>query len=549
MLSFRLRRLAFVALALLTIVRPRAAAAQDTTTHEAAMGGSALITIGSPLDDDLRMTQLRTGDAPGYLLRSPSSLGWTAAGDARLAVVLPRIRMVHNSEAPYSLNDEGLWAGRGMSVQATFGAVARFGAVRVAILPELTSSANADYPLADPLISPPVPARRSPYSSPWHAGAQSIDLPIRFGDSPLRRLGPGQSSIVVRAGPLELGAASENEWWGPGIRDALILSNSAEGFPHLLLRTAAPVRTPLGRVELRWLAGGLMESSFFDSDPMNDLRSIALLGITLQPAGVAGLTIGAARAVYGPATSWTGALTRFADVLRDVGQPDAVAMTDSVPTNGKDQLISLFARWIFPASGFEAYGEMGRAEFPISLRDFLTQANHTEGYTAGLQWASGPDTRVGRFRIQAEATFLEQSTTYRFRPIGSWYTSHAVPQGYTERGQPLGAAIGPGSSSQWVAMDLVRPAWQLGGYFSRIRWLEDAHSQKQSILRPRCTHDVSLLPGARGRAETSFGTLFADYSSGWRLNQFFEAGPTCTEGRDVRNRSLTLGFTPGIWTR
>jgi hypothetical protein len=72
-------------------------------------------------------------------------------------------------------------------VQATFGALARFGSVRVAILPELTSS-------------------------PWHAGAQSVDLPIRFGESPLRRRGPGQSSIIVRAGPMELGAATENEW-------------------------------------------------------------------------------------------------------------------------------------------------------------------------------------------------------------------------------------------------------------------------------------------------------------------------------------------------
>jgi hypothetical protein len=480
------------------ILLPGRIRSQDTTRQESR----ALITVGSPLEDEARTAQLRTGPTAGWLLRAPSSLGWATTDGARLALVLPRVLAVHNSAIAYSLNDGALWAGRGTSASITGGGLARLGRVRIAILPELTTSANDPYRLADTLFAPRVPPSRSPFSSPWHAGAQSIDLPLRFGERALTRLGPGQSSIVVRAGAVELGAASENEWWGPGLRNALVLSNNAAGFPHLLLRTAAPVSTPVGSVEAHWLAGGLTESAFFDADPANDLRSIALLGVTLQPRGVSGLTIGMARAVYGRASGWGAALTAFPDVFRDVGQPDAVPMRDSVPTYGRDQLISLFARWLFPASGLEVYAEMGRSEFPVSLRDFLEQPNHTEGYTAGLQWLGGPVWRSGRVRLQAEATFIEQSTTYRFRPIGSWYTSHAVPQGYTERGQPLGAAIGPGASSQWFATDYMAGSWQVGGYFSRVRWLEDAHSQYPNE-RARCTHDVSLLPGVRGSTPSS----------------------------------------------
>ena len=184
----------------------------------------------------------------------------------------------------------------------------------------------------------------------------------------------------------------------------------------------------------------------------------------------------------------------------------------------------------------------------MSPRDFLEQPQHSQGYTLGLQWLGGELARTrGRMRLQAEATYVEQSTTYRFRPIGSWYTSHAVAQGYTERGQPLGAAIGPGSSSQLLAIDHLAPRWQLGAYLTRIRWLDDAETQKRYPIAGigYCSHDVSTLPGVRGRAETPFGSLFADYSSGWRLNVFFDKATDCgTPGRAARNRSLTFGFSP-----
>jgi hypothetical protein len=216
--------------------------------------------------------------------------------------------------------------------------------------------------------------------------------------------------------------------------------------------------------------------------------------------------------------------------------------------------MSLLLRWVLPDDGFEAYAEWARAEQPVSFRDLLVSPNHSQAYTLGLQWVGrevAPWGRApGRVRVQGEVSFLEQSTTYRFRPIGTWYTSPRVIQGYTNRGQTLGAAIGPGSSSQYLRIDYLSNWWQLGAFAERVRSLEDAHStvdQNSSF----CNHDVSLLPGLAGAVRTRLGTIGASYSSGWRLNTYFvvRPGTACLsfDGLDVRSKTLSVSFTPLSW--
>jgi hypothetical protein len=327
----------------------------------------------------------------------------------------------------------------------------------------------------------------------------------------------------------------------------LILSNNAPGFPHLFLRTGAPVETRVGAFEGRWLVGALSESPFFDTDPRNDLRSISLLAFTWQPRWERDLTVGAARAVFAPTRGWSSAVGDFTQVFADVGAP--------VTEPGKrDQLFSLFFRWVFPADGFEVYAEWGRAEQPLSLSDFLLSPNHSQGYTLGLQWvgreiAPWRGWLRGRVRVQGEFTFLEQSTTFRFRPIGTWYTSPRVIQGYTHEGQSLGAAIGPGGSGQYVAVDYLAPSWQAGVFAERIRSMEDAHSVDPGSSW--CNHDVSFLPGASMALRTPLGAIEVRYSSGWRMSTYFlaMAGFRCPGGPtlDVRSNSLSLGFSPGSW--
>ena len=514
----------------------------------------------------LRESQLvDTATAAGFLLRSMSSLHKRSpTSEPAVEILQPTVLAISNSFVPFSLNDGGLWAGRGGNLLVRAGAVASWWHLQLLVAPELTWSENKAYPMTDtPLFGPPhdlanptrftVPAGRSPFASPFHPRQQSIDLPIRFGTTSTTLLRTGQSTLVLNLDRVALGVSSENEWWGPGRQNALVLSDNAPGFPHLFVRTSKPVQTSIGSIEARWLVGGLSESPYFDTNPRNNLRSISMAALTLQPAFEPNLTMGLARSVYAPASGWIDALGSFAQVFADVGAPNAKPLSDTTTTQGRDQLMSSFFRWIFPADGLEVYGEWGRAEFPASLRDFLLFPNHTQAYVLGMQWLSAPVSRLRtRLHAYAETTYLEQSTTYRYRPMGSWYTSRAVEQGYTNEGQVLGAAIGPGSDSQLIGVDFVANAWRAGLFVNRIRWLEDVHSQQSYDVTKAlgvCEHDVSLLPGARVAASSHRGHVGLAYSSGWRRNTFFEnSAPYCflDLGRNYRNRSLILTFTPAL---
>jgi hypothetical protein len=377
---------------------------------------------------------------------------------------------------------------------------------------------------------------------PYYAGDFTIDLPMRFGDHTINRIDLGETTALLSAKAMEIGFSNENEWWGPGIRNAMVLSNNAPGFPHFFLRTAHPLATSFGGIEMRWLVGGLTESAFFDTVSTNNTRSLSAISATLQTAWDPNLSIGFARSVYGTSTGWGPVFFRWFDVFArtHLEHPDTTRTQ-------RDQLFTLFWRWVFPSDGVEIYGEWGRTELNPNLHDFLIAPNHTQGYTLGMQWRSN-EWRGGTFRVQPEVTQLEQSATFRDAPSGSWYTSERVIQGYTNRGEALGASIGPGSSSQWLAVDYLKTDWRLGVFFGRIRWNQDVHNHYSfPIYVGYCNQDVSIYPGIRGARMGGFGTLTADLSFQNRQTPFFQNGGGCPNNGDrldIRNKTLSITFAP-----
>jgi hypothetical protein len=513
-----------------------------------------LVLVTSDSIDQLRMSQLRTGvgDSMNLLLRSASTQTRSLAdsgGAWRSSIIAPDFLFISNSGIPFEQNDGALWAGKGVNLRALFGFRVEALGFRLIVAPELVSESNTDWVLRPPQYpAPAVPVERSGggFAFPYYIRPYSIDIPLRFGDRPIHKLDPGQSSIIVGVRAVEFGGSTENEWWGPGVRNAIILSNNAPGFPHLFIRTRHPLKTRFGDVEARWLVGGLTESKYFDTVSTNNVRSIAAIAATIRTGWDPNLSIGFARSVFATATGWGQVPGRWFDILANTGYPNDRALSDSSLTpGGRDQLFSLFARWVFPNDGFETYGEWARMEFPKNLRDFLLYPQHSHGYTFGIQWLKPG----GHLRINAEVTTVEQSSSFRDRPVGSFYTSRRVIQGYTEQGQPLGASIGPGSSGQWLAFDWVYPNWRAGFYGGRVRWNEDMHST--AGFNPYfsfCNHDVSIYPGFRGAKSGRFGFFSADLALQNRINSFFEYN---TGGcgfndprRDIRNKSLTITYVP-----
>src|SRR3954469_15942395 len=463
----------------------------------------------------------------------------------------PEGQLVHNSALPWSMNDGDLWAGRGASFALTGGFFSRIGRVQLVVAPEITREANSYFQLHIPEIERfPIPPDRSQWAFPWYVyGPYSVDMPTRFGDKPLGRLSLGQSSILVGFSHFQVGFANENEWWGPGINNALVMSNNAPGFPHFVLRSTQPIRTRVGDIDFRWIVGGLTESRYFDTTSSNNVRSITAGAVGLRLRKPAGLTIGATRSVWESASGWGVVPVRWLELFHAVGWPNRVPLSDSLLTpGGRDQIFSLFARWVMPESGFELYGEWGRTEFPPSLRNFLIAPNHTQAYTLGFQWRRPGYTGTDFWRIQAENTSVEQDPTFRDRPLGVWYTSRKVIQGYTNQGQPLGAAVGPGSSGQNLNFDYMRPSWSVGMKFGRIRYNEDVRSISPILeFKSWCTHDIDLYWGPRLTSNSRFGFAALEYALGNRIQPWFQVRSGCPRGDamvDIRNNTLSLTWVP-----
>lgn len=538
---------------------PRPAPAQDSVVASpdssalvrASAGSIAWLVSDNELDRT-RLAETRGGPAiERLLLRSPGVLLENAP--RRLRVLGPEAQLVTNSAIPWSMNDGALWAGRGSSWRVTTGIAVKLGRFNLVLAPELVVASNSHFDLRVPWIErPPIPADRSEWQFEWYAyGPYSIDMPTRFGDERLTRTHLGQSSLSLELGGAQLGLGTESNWWGPGMYNALVLSNNAPGFKHLFFRSARPLRTRWGSVDFRWLVGGLEESDFFDTLSTNDLRSISAAAVTLQLRRPAGLTVGAARSVYGTATGWGEIPLRWLEVLHGTGRPNNRALSDSaLYPGGREQVYSLFARWVLPRAGLETYVEWGRTEFPTSLRDLLVAPNHTQAYTLGLQWQRPISRDSTRLRFGVENTTVEQSATFRDRPLGVWYTSRQVIQGYTNRGQPLGAAVGPGSSGQVLVFDIFGDNASIGLKAGRIRYNEDVRAiSPVPDFKSWCTHDVYLYWGPRAWVQTRFGVAELDMTLGNRIQAWFQVGNGCPRGDaqvDIRNNTFKLTLSRAL---
>lgn len=467
---------------------------------------------------------------------------------------MPELFTSYNSSLPFTTNYNGLWAGRGFNVRALGGIELRWTHARVVLAPQLALAQNAGFSIAPPpFYEPQVASGYSPFSSRWNvtssfATPYSIDLPSRFGDEAHLRLDAGESGAWVNLRGAELGVTTEHAWWGPGIRNALVLSNNAPGFVHAELRSRAPISTPLGELEARWLVGSVKESDYFSQDPFDNRHSVSAAAVTLIPRFDDRLTIGLTRLVLGPLTS--ARPLRAFDVFRSVGQPNGRPLADTSRVGSFDQVASLFLHWVIPQDSFAVHMELGRAAEPVSLRDLLTDINYSLGYTLGAEYMRS----VGRdraLRLQLELTNLEQSSTYLHRPTPSWYTSRSVRQGFTNDGMTLGAMIGPGSSSQWLAADVVTPTWWGGAFVERIRTNTDAF-----LVFPFpdglgfCEFDVTLAPGVRGSGSLArLGRVHVEARLATRFNAFFNNVSGCPVGparRDVHNGVLAVTFSPRL---
>ena len=504
---------------------------------------------GQELDDLSRskaaLRNTSDSTATSYLMRSVSTRLARSPRDGlvRVDLVAPEYRTVWNSQLPWSQNDGALFAGRGMNTVLRGGLVFEVGPVRAIVAPELINEQNLDFqtiPYADK-------GARSIWANPFHGLPESIDLPLRFGNRGRRRAASGQSSLTIDIGPVVTGITAENQWWGPSMRNALVLGPNAAGVPRIFLRTRQPLPTRYGTFDAQWFLGRLSESNYFDYDSTNNSRALSGVVATWRPPHTSHAEFGVARLVMTPVVSNDISLGTAFNVFHDVGRPNTQPKHPGNYT-APDQIFSLFGRLALPDDGFESWFEWARTEQPISFRDLLEQPAHSQGYTIGAQLVRPLADSATNLRFRVEATYFEPSPSLRFQPgLLTSYTSRAVPQGFTQDGQMLGAAIGPGSSSQFASLDFIRNRWTAGLFGGRIRY--DNGMLFESTIPEVKREDIMMFMGIRGHLVWRGLRVGAEFQNMVRLNYLYQAyladeRTGTSSGIDFRNRTLSIVLSP-----
>ncbi|MEQ1855557.1 MAG: capsule assembly Wzi family protein [Longimicrobiales bacterium] len=498
------------------------------------------LAVGDPIEDYLRTLQiLGKADLGGSFTVRPlsadrASIGdvhpWGAretglAADRPLVLLDPRLRTFLNSSYPVGQNDGAVWQGKGITTALDFGATASWGALSLTLHPTLIYNQNTSFELGVGTVTGlPV------YAYPWRL----IDMPQRFGPDAFWTLDPGQSELRVDWGGGTAGVSTANQWWGPAVRNPIIMSNNAPGFPHAFLGTDGQVDTGIGAFEARWIWGRLTQSDWFDP-AANTRRFVTGLVATYSPSPLDGLSLGFTRLFYGYIPADRLPVSDYFAVLGGLRKKTLVSPQNPTGDDEHDQMISLFGRWVLRESGFEVYWEWARNDHAWALRDFVLEPEHSQAYTLGLRkaYALSGDRLLA---LTGELTHLERSTTYEIRANPTYYAHAIVTQGYTQEGQVVGSGLGPGGGGQHLGAELFAPWGRAGLYVERHMRDNDAYypwAVANATNEPYCCHDVSLNLGANALVFVGDFDLGAGFIATHEYHRYFY-------GLDLSNLNLSL---------
>jgi hypothetical protein len=372
-----------------------------------------------------------------------------------------------NSLHPQGLNDGAMIPSRGYETLFSAGIYAKYGPLSIQLWPEVVYAQNKPYD-GFPVDYPDI--RWAQYY--WTLNL--IDMPERFGNGSYQKITWGQSSIRLTFGAVSLGLSNENLWWGPGARNALIMTNNAAGFKHLTFNTARPVKTFLGSFEWQLIAGRLEPSGFdppgadrtfrgkllYTPKP-DDWRYLSGLLVTYHPKWVPGLFLGFARTVQQYHKDMIGNLKDYFPVFMPLGLEKAGG--DGELANKRSQLWSVFARWLWVKGHGEVYFEYGRSDYFWNGRDFKVEPAHSGAFVLGFKKLIPLNRHQNEnMEVLMEFTQLSMNSTTINRNGLSWYLNHAVQAGYTHEGQYLGAGIGPGGNMQTLEVNWVKSLKTIG---------------------------------------------------------------------------------------
>ncbi|RZJ19428.1 MAG: hypothetical protein EON51_16930 [Acinetobacter sp.] len=435
------------------------------------------------VEDNYRRKQLLGTDSTGasFLLRPvglPSGNGFSKLlfqnqkGNIALHVLPFVLQQQYNSHHPYGMNDNSMVQAKGYQAMLSGGVYFKAGPLSIQLRPELVYAENKAFEGPEDNVADV--AFQKAYAKLVY---NRIDNPSRFGNGAYSKAEWGQSSIRLNFDPVSFGLSTENLWWGPGIKNSLLMSNNATGFKHLTLNTTRPVDVYIGKIEAQIVAGHLEQSGV--NMPTNklyiakprDWRYLSGVSFNYQPKWVPGLYLGASRTFVVYHKDMGNSLSDYLPFFNGINKIkyyNRVTGDDLEDDARRDQYFSAFAKWVMPEAKAEVYLEFGRNDHSVNTRDYALEPEHSRAYVAGFRKLVELKREDEYLELGMEFTQLEAPKTSNVRLGPVWYSHHQVTAGYTNKGQVFGAGIGPGSNMQAFSVKWVKELKSIGFGLDRI---------------------------------------------------------------------------------
>ncbi|HZG42106.1 MAG TPA: hypothetical protein VEY93_04025, partial [Longimicrobium sp.] len=381
----------------------------------------------------------------------------------RGGLLRPGAGLAWNSGLPYGFNDGPAWSGRGVTAELRAGLTARAGPVSLRLEPVAFRAENRAFTLVSTRDT-----GRLVFADPRNP--RNIDLPQRFGPGAYGRVDPGESTLRLDLVGVAAGVSTASQQWGPADAMPLVLGNNGGGFAHAFAGTASPWRTPLGRVHGRVVWGWLDQSEYSPMRGHGSRRYATGAVAVWEPRGLSGLEVGGARFFH---LAWPQGGLRGSDLLKVLegitkSSVDSTGVGPDGRSSTDNQLASVFARWVFPRSGMEAYAELAREDHSWDLLDFTLEPDHQAAYTVGVRkvWRGAPGRLVA---LRAELQNSQPSHLAAVRKQHPFYRHDNALQGHTHRGQVLGSPFAYGGGGSVLGVDAYHPRGRWSAEWVRAR--------------------------------------------------------------------------------
>ena len=471
----------------------------------------------------------------------------------------------YNTNHPYNRNNGTMIPNRGYQHVFSPGLFLKLGPLEIQLKPEHHFSENKEFDGFWEGHYPEIWAKRYRL---WNR----IDMPERFGSQNFNRITFGQSSIKLNWKSISLGVSNENIWWGPGIRNSIMMSNHAEGFLHLSFNSIKPVKTIIGEFEWQFITGKLENSGFTpprtdfeyagtklyvpkinQRKETDDWRFLQGIIISFSPKLVDGLSLGFIRWVqyYGAMFEgrywWIEGKPSIFPVFQNLLRKNDKNIDFEKQT---DQAAGIFLRWLWKDSKAEFYTEFHHNDSKLNIRDFLLDSDHSRAVTFGLQKVF--NINKSNWLFNWEWTQMEQTASRLIRNAKSWYEHNWVFDGYTNKGEVLGSSIGPGSNSHYFSINRINNQEKIGIGFEVIDhdndFFHEAFSSAKDFRRywKDFNFHINYNKGFKNFNLSSKIVFIRSLNYQWELDDTTQ--PYYHNGRDVNNLHLSFKLTYfGTW--